>query len=344
VGAVLGAVTGATTGGVAAHAINSGFPDNYLKELQTNLQPGNSALIILTRQEWSDRVIEALAEFGGRVLRHVLKEEIAAYLAAIGILDSDTTPARELPAKLEAQIASWQADIERLTAKVSTNGATQTEATTPLLNLRTMQRLAQEKLCDLLSAEVQAWTEKIEALQAKAETAPEATRAEILAELEATRAKRKVVREKLYIQAEMRAKGWQAEIEELRAGLAEIKPATQEPESPREAGLRLFISTFDEPTLPAEEVEANARIAALHTRIDAAEAELQHEQETQIAVWQTAIKDMQAYLATPGVPDRAAVTGHAVDRHGGYRAPSPGSLRQARSDRCALSAADQRRS
>jgi uncharacterized protein YicC (UPF0701 family) len=112
----------------------------------------------------------------------------------------------------------------------------------------------------------------------------------------------------LYAQAELRIKGWQTEIEELKARLVELKPVVEAPDSPRQAGLRLFISTFDEPTLPAEEVEAQARIAALHSRIEAAEVELQHERETQITVWQTAIKDMQAYLATPGVPDRAAVT------------------------------------
>jgi hypothetical protein len=177
-----------------------------------------------------------------------------------------------------------------------------------LINLRTMQRLAQEKRYELLNAEAQSYTEKIENLQAKAKTAPESVQADLLAELEATRAKRKVVREKLYAQAEIRIKGWQAEIEELRARLAGIKAATPERATARTTAMQQFINTFDEPVLPAEENEANARIADLYGRIEAAEAELQHEQEMQIAVWQAAIRDMQAYLATPGVSDHAAVT------------------------------------
>jgi uncharacterized membrane protein len=307
VGLMLGAVAGATTGGVAAHTIDSGFPNDYLQELQHHLQPGSSALILLTWQEWSDRVMAALASFGGRVIRHVLKEEVGAYLAAIGALDNDPTPPPELLTKLEAQIAAWQVDIDRLTARIGTNGR---ETQTQLINLRTMQRLAQEKRYELLNAEAQAYTERIENLQAKVKTAPEGVKADLLAELEATRAKRKVVREKLYAQAEMRIKDWQAEVEELRARLAGIKAATPEPASARTATLQQFINTFDEPVLPAEENETNARIAALHSRIEAAEAELQHEQEMQIAVWRAAIRDMQAYLATPGVSDYAAVTQH----------------------------------
>ncbi|HXV43465.1 MAG TPA: DUF1269 domain-containing protein [Anaerolineae bacterium] len=305
VGLMLGAVAGATTGGVAAHTIDSGFPNDYLKELQHHLQPGSSALILLTWQEWSDRVMAALAPFDGRVIRHVMKEEVGAYLAAVGALDNDPTPPSELLAKLEAQIAAWQADIDRLTARIGTNGR---EIQTQLINLRTMQRLAQEKRYELLNAEAQSYTEKIENLQAKAKTAPEAVKAELLAELEATRAKRKVVREKLYAQAEIRIKGWQAEIDELKARLAGIKAATPERANARTAAMQQFINTFDEPVLPAEENEANARIADLYGRIEAAEAELQHEQELQIAVWQAAIRDMQVYLATPGVSDHAAVS------------------------------------
>jgi uncharacterized membrane protein len=308
VGAVIGAVAGATTGGIAAHAIDRGFPDDYLKELQTQLKPGSSALIVLTKQEWSDRVVETLSKFGDRVLRHVLQEEIAAYLAAVGALDNDATPPAELPAKLEAQITAWQAEIERLTTQVSTNGQTRRQTKSQLVNLRTMQRLGQEKLCELLAAEVQTWTEKIEALQAKVQSAPPANQAELLAQLETTRAQRKMVRERLYVQEEMRLKSWQAEIDELKARIAEVKPIAQEPTWARDASLRQFISTFDEPTLPATEIEANTRITALQARIEAAEISLLTQEAEQIGVWQTAIKDMQAYLNTPGVPDQTQVT------------------------------------
>jgi uncharacterized membrane protein len=308
VGAVIGAVAGATAGGVAAHAIDRGFPNQYLKELQANLKPGSSALIILVEQEWSDRVTNVLARFDGRVIRHILKEELAAYLAAVGALDSDTTPAAEMPAKLEAQINVWQTEIDQLAAKILSNGAIKTEIRTQLVNLRTIQRLAREKLCELLTAEVQAWTEKIEVLQTNVQSTPGGDQAELLAQLETTRAQRKAVRERLYLQEAMRLKSWQDEIDELKAKIAEVKPPAKEPITAREVSLQQFISTFDEPTLPAAEAEANARIAALQARIETAETNLLIQEEEQISVWQIAIKDMQAYLNTPGVPDQAQVT------------------------------------
>ena len=304
VGAVIGAVAGATAGGAAAHAIDSGFPDDYLQALQANLRPGGSALIVLTKAEWSNRVIEAVAEFGGRVIRHVLTEDLAAYLAAVATFDSDQTPASELPAKLETQIVVWQAEVEALTTKMATNGATKTRAR--LVHLQTLTHLAQEKLHDLWTIEIQDLTRQIEVLRIRAAAA--FPKAKIMAELEATRAKRRGVRKKLYAQIEARIKSWQVEIEELKARVAEIEPTAQTPVNPRIAALERFASTFDEPVLPTAEGETKARIAALQARVEAAELELQNLYETQIATWQATIKDLQAYYAIPDVADKVEVT------------------------------------
>lgn len=312
VGAVLGTVAGATTGGVAGHTIDSGFPNDYLVKLQRDLHPGSSALIVLTRAEWSDRLVEAVAPAGGRVFRHVLKDEIGAYLAASTGLDTDSTPAAELPAKLEAQIATWQTKIEALMAKSSANGAidlAETEA--KLTNLRTMQRLAQEKLRELLTAEVQSYTEQIEAWQAKVNVTPEPERAELLAKLEATRAKRKAVRHQLYAQIDSCIKSWQIEIEALNASLAKLKPDAPEATNPAVATLERFSRLANEQFAPSsdEKTELSARIAALQARVDTAEMELQNQREAQLAAWQAAITDLQAYAATPAVADYSEVTG-----------------------------------
>lgn len=304
-GTVVGALAGATAGGVAAQAIDSGFPDAYLQELQANLPLSNSALIILTRQGCGDRVVEALAQFQGRLIRHVLKDDLAAYLAALAVLDSDQAPTAELAAKLEEQVAAWQTDIETLQVKMATGGAAKTRP--QFVNLRTRQRRAQEKLHELWAAEIEALTEQIEALGVEIETARPEAKTRLVAQIETTRAKRRVVREKLYAQLEARIKSWQSEIEELKTRVAEIEAAIKILPNPRVAALQRFASAFDDPVLPTTEAEAKARIAVLQARAETTEKELQNLYETQIAAWQSTIKDLQAYQTISDIADKSAV-------------------------------------
>ncbi|NJN95789.1 MAG: DUF1269 domain-containing protein [Anaerolineales bacterium] len=304
VGAVVGAVAGATTGGVAAHAIDFGFPDDYLSDLQASLQPGTSALIVLAEKNWIDKIIQGLTRFNGHIIRHVLKEELAAHLAAVGTVVSDTSPA----AQLEEQLAAWQAEIERLKLQETTRGGKgHKEARNQIVNLRTKLRRTQEKLHALWKTEIQVCTDKITTLQVKAETAPAATQAEILAELEATRTYRREIRDKLYRQIEVNLTGLQAEIEDLKARELQMRPASTGPVDSRTVALKRFVGPMEEPTLPPGETEAAERIAILQTRVAAAETELETLRELQIAAWQEAIKDLQAYAAIPGVVDKAAV-------------------------------------
>jgi len=81
-GAIVGAAAGAATGGVAAHGIDMGFPDETLKDLQRGLQPGSSAIIALVEHKWVEKVIKALAEFGGRLFRQMLTDAIVDHLTA----------------------------------------------------------------------------------------------------------------------------------------------------------------------------------------------------------------------------------------------------------------------
>ena len=83
-GVIVGAAAGATTGGVAAHQIDMGFSDDYLREIQASLKPGSSALIALVEHEWVERVIAELEEYEGALFRKALKADIAAQLAARG--------------------------------------------------------------------------------------------------------------------------------------------------------------------------------------------------------------------------------------------------------------------
>ncbi len=80
VGVVVGAAAGAATGGVAAHKIDMGFPDDTLKELQTTLKPGTSAILALIQHEWIDRLVEELEKYNASLFRQQLKEEMLAQL------------------------------------------------------------------------------------------------------------------------------------------------------------------------------------------------------------------------------------------------------------------------
>ena len=81
-GAIVGAAAGAVTGGVAAHGIDMGFPDETLKDLQRGLQPGSSAIIALVEHKWVEKVIKALAEFGGQLFRQMLTDATVDHLTA----------------------------------------------------------------------------------------------------------------------------------------------------------------------------------------------------------------------------------------------------------------------
>jgi uncharacterized membrane protein len=81
-GVIVGAAAGAATGSVAASAIDMGFADQYLKDIQEGLKPGTSAIIALVEHEWVERVIQELDQLEGQLFRQEIKAEIAAQLEA----------------------------------------------------------------------------------------------------------------------------------------------------------------------------------------------------------------------------------------------------------------------
>ncbi|MCB0170450.1 MAG: DUF1269 domain-containing protein [Anaerolineae bacterium] len=82
VGAIAGAVAGAATGRAAAKRIDMGFADEYLASLQDQLQPGNSALVVLAERQNADSIVKALAAFEGQTLRHGLTEDFVSHLSS----------------------------------------------------------------------------------------------------------------------------------------------------------------------------------------------------------------------------------------------------------------------
>lgn len=69
-GAAIGAASGAITGKLSDYGID----DQFVKDLSSQLKPGNAALFVLVRESTPDRVMNEMKQFGGKVLRTNLSE------------------------------------------------------------------------------------------------------------------------------------------------------------------------------------------------------------------------------------------------------------------------------
>jgi uncharacterized membrane protein len=72
---LLGAVVGAAAGAVAGSLSDVGIEDDFMKELSEMLQPGHSALFILTRKAPTDKVLDELSRYEGKVIQTSLSKE-----------------------------------------------------------------------------------------------------------------------------------------------------------------------------------------------------------------------------------------------------------------------------
>ena len=66
---LLGAAMGAGAGALAGKLKDIGIDDNFMKELASDLTEGTSALFILVRKATTDKVLERLQGFKGKVLK-----------------------------------------------------------------------------------------------------------------------------------------------------------------------------------------------------------------------------------------------------------------------------------
>jgi len=72
---LLGAAVGAGAGALSGRFADVGIDDNFMKEASTALTPGQAALCVLVRKVTADKVLPAMAHFGGTVLRTSLTTE-----------------------------------------------------------------------------------------------------------------------------------------------------------------------------------------------------------------------------------------------------------------------------
>ncbi len=82
VGVVLGALAGAGTGAFTAKHVDLGFSDEFLKSLESHLEPGSSALLLLVDYAEADEVFQSLATSEGTMLRQALTDDIVEQLLA----------------------------------------------------------------------------------------------------------------------------------------------------------------------------------------------------------------------------------------------------------------------
>jgi uncharacterized membrane protein len=76
------AIGGATIGGLAAKLRDSGFNDEQLKQMGTELTPGTSAIIAVIEQTWVRDAEQMLAQQGANVATQELGQEIGVELAS----------------------------------------------------------------------------------------------------------------------------------------------------------------------------------------------------------------------------------------------------------------------
>ena len=77
---LLGAAVGAGAGALSGRYKDVGIDDNFMKEAAGALRPGQAALCVLVRKVTADKVLPAMATFGGKVLSTNLSNEQEAKL------------------------------------------------------------------------------------------------------------------------------------------------------------------------------------------------------------------------------------------------------------------------
>ncbi|MGH7117381.1 MAG: DUF1269 domain-containing protein [Acetobacteraceae bacterium] len=77
---LLGAAVGAGAGALSGRFTDIGIDNKFMKDTAAALRPGQAALCVLVRKVTADKVLPAMAAFGGTVLRTNLSAEQEARL------------------------------------------------------------------------------------------------------------------------------------------------------------------------------------------------------------------------------------------------------------------------
>ncbi|MCK5428275.1 MAG: DUF1269 domain-containing protein, partial [Anaerolineales bacterium] len=80
VGIILGSAAGAVIGGITAKVIDTGIPDERLKELGEAIQPGKSIIVVGVQERWLMDVESRLEHGGSVVITEALKDDTVKQL------------------------------------------------------------------------------------------------------------------------------------------------------------------------------------------------------------------------------------------------------------------------
>jgi uncharacterized membrane protein len=79
-GMAAGAVLGAASAAIVGRSVDYGIPDQFMKDLATNLRPGTSMLFVLFRKVTWEKVLPQISQYGGNVMHSSLSPEAEARL------------------------------------------------------------------------------------------------------------------------------------------------------------------------------------------------------------------------------------------------------------------------
>ena len=71
----LGMAVGAATGALFGKAADFGINDDFIREVSESVQPGNSALFLLADEAQTDKVVEKLKPYGGKIIYTSLSKD-----------------------------------------------------------------------------------------------------------------------------------------------------------------------------------------------------------------------------------------------------------------------------
>ena len=76
----LGAAVGGATGAAVGASTDVGVDDNFMRQVGEKLQPGTAAVFLLVRDVTADKVVPALAQYGGEIIQTSLSDEAEEHL------------------------------------------------------------------------------------------------------------------------------------------------------------------------------------------------------------------------------------------------------------------------
>ncbi|GAA1985486.1 DUF1269 domain-containing protein [Kitasatospora viridis] len=77
---LIGAAVGGATGAAVGASTDIGVDDDFMRRVGEHLRPGAAAVFLLVRKATADKVVPALAKFGGQIIQTSLSHEAEEHL------------------------------------------------------------------------------------------------------------------------------------------------------------------------------------------------------------------------------------------------------------------------